>query len=50
MEAFKEYLRQIEDPNHQTRMKEILNWVKTTFPNLEAEIRWNQPMFTDHGT
>lgn len=31
-------------------MEEILNWVKETFPHLEPMIKWNQPMFADHGT
>ncbi|MEG0366592.1 MAG: DUF1801 domain-containing protein, partial [Coprobacillus sp.] len=28
----------------------LLVWVKTTFPQLETKIAWNQPMFINHGT
>ena len=28
----------------------MLAWVTKKFPNLVPEIKWNQPMFTDHGT
>lgn len=31
-------------------MGSILAYVKRTFPQLKEEIKWNQPMFTDHGT
>lgn len=50
MEAFSEYLAQIENEKHRVRTKEVLNWVKTEFSDLEARFAWNQPMFTDHGT
>lgn len=50
MQVFAEYLAQIENENNRARMKEVLNWVKAEFPDLEAKIAWNQPMFTDHGT
>lgn len=50
MEVFEGYLQQIENLEHKNRMEEILNWVNMKFPNLKREIKWNQPMFTDHGT
>lgn len=50
MEAFAEYLVQIDNKTHSARMEEVLNWVKRTFPDLEPRIAWNQPMFTDHDT
>ena len=31
-------------------MEDILNYVKNNFPGLKEVIKWNQPMFTDHGT
>ena len=31
-------------------MEDILNYVKNKFPGLKEVIKWNQPMFTDHGT
>lgn len=50
MELFKEYLAQIENPEHRARVEEILEWVTVRFPHLVPRIAWNQPMFTDHGT
>lgn len=31
-------------------MESILNNMKEKFPQLKEEIKWNQPMFSDHGT
>lgn len=31
-------------------MEDILEDIKKTFPHLKEEIKWKQPMFTDHGT
>lgn len=50
MEVFGEYLNGIGHPDHRERMEEMLGWVAGTFPDLEPVIKWNQPMFTDHGT
>ncbi|MBM7551552.1 iron chaperone [Thalassobacillus pellis] len=50
MEVFETYLAGIDDPDHRDRTKEILAWVINEFPNLEPEIKWNTPMFSDHGT
>ena len=50
MEVFAEYLARVENPQHRTRMEEVLSWVAMTFPNLVPRIAWNQPMFTAHGT
>ena len=50
MEGFVEFLKGIDHPEHRERMETILSWVKEKFPQLEPAIKWNQPMFTDHGT
>ncbi len=50
MEVFEEYLARIDNPQHRTRMEEVLGWIIEKFPNLTPKIAWNQPMFTDHGT
>ncbi|AHV97442.1 iron chaperone [Paenibacillus sabinae] len=50
MEAFTEYLAQIDNPQQRARTEEVLAWVTKKFPNLAPKIAWNQPMFTDHGT
>ncbi|MBJ6362560.1 iron chaperone [Paenibacillus sp. GCM10012307] len=49
MEVFAEFLDRI-DPQHRARMEDILSRVMETFPNLMPTMKWNQPMFTDHGT
>ncbi|MFC0522916.1 iron chaperone [Pontibacillus salicampi] len=50
MVAFVQYLEGIDNPDHRDRLEEVLAWVSNTFPNLEPHIKWNTPMFTDHGT
>lgn len=50
MKVFKEYLAGIDHPDHRNRTEEVLAWVVKRFPNLEPQIKWNTPMFTDHGT
>jgi len=50
MEVFAKYLAGIDNPDHRDRTKEILAWVASNFPNLEPQIKWNTPMFSDHGT
>ena len=50
MEVFKEYLNGIDHPDHRERMEEMLGWVAESFTELEPVIKWNQPMFTHHGT
>lgn len=50
MDVFKEYLAQIDHPQHRERTEEVLAWVAREYPNLKPKIAWNQPMFTDHDT
>ncbi|ETT37750.1 uncharacterized protein YdhG (YjbR/CyaY superfamily) [Paenibacillus sp. DS2363] len=50
METFAEFIARIDNPEHQARTEEVLNWVTENFPNLKQKIAWNQPMFTDHET
>lgn len=50
MEEFKDFLDEIEDLEKRKRLEDILNHIKEKFPQLIAEIKWNQPMFSDHGT
>ena len=50
MEVFEEFLARIDNPDHRYRAEEVLGWVAEKFPNLMPVIKWNQPMFTDHGT
>ncbi|MCM3716447.1 iron chaperone [Alkalihalobacillus oceani] len=50
MDAFAEFLAGIKNPQHQQQTEEVLAWVAKKFPALMQEIKWKQPMFTDHGT
>ncbi|WP_346235074.1 iron chaperone [Lysinibacillus telephonicus] len=50
MEVFSKYLASIDNPDHRDRTEEILTWIANKFPNLNPEIKWNTPMFSDHGT
>lgn|SRR5690625_948302 len=50
MEVFAEFLTGIDHPEHRERTEEVLTWVKNKYPHLKTEMKWNQPMFTDHGT
>ncbi len=31
-------------------MIQLLSYISNKFPQLKEEIKWSQPMFTDHGT
>lgn len=50
LEDLKEYLECIDIEEQKVRMKEIFEWIDLKFPQLEGTIKWNQPMFLDHGT
>lgn len=50
LEVFAEYLKGIDHPDHRDRTEEILSWVAATFPNLEPQMKWNTPMFSNQGT
>ncbi|WP_449620747.1 iron chaperone [Robertmurraya sp. Marseille-Q9965] len=50
METLEDYLAGIDNLSHRERLEEIFNWILEKFPNLKSEIKWNTPMFTDHGT
>ncbi|MCM3741978.1 iron chaperone [Oceanobacillus luteolus] len=50
MDVFAEFIAGIGDLANRERTEEVLNWVQTNYPNLEKEVKWNQPMYTDHGT
>lgn len=50
MKTLQDFLEKISGPDHRTRLEHVLEWVSETFPDLELEIKWNQPMFTHNGT
>ena len=50
MEVVKGFLDAIKDEEHRRILSEVLTWVNNKYPQLEVAIKWNQPMFIDHGT
>jgi len=50
LKVFSDFLAKIESPTNRERTLEVLTWVSEQFPQLVPEIKWNQPMFTNHGT
>ena len=49
-ETVDQFLADIEEPDHRAKVAGLLDWVATTWPHLEQVMKWNQPMFLDHGT
>ncbi|CAM3444166.1 iron chaperone [Erysipelothrix sp. HDW6B] len=45
-----EFLATMEDVHQREKLASILTWIQTRYPQLEAVVKWNQPMFLDHGT
>ncbi|MFC4810938.1 iron chaperone [Paenibacillus sp. GCM10023250] len=50
MEPFEGYLAGIQYPQHQARTRDVLDFAAKKFPRLVPLVKWNQPMFADHGT
>jgi uncharacterized protein YdhG (YjbR/CyaY superfamily) len=50
MEGLSEFLNRVADPEHRARLAQVYAWTAERFPELALEIKWNQPMFTHHGT
>ena len=50
MNTHKEFIDQIDEPDKRGRVRMILDHIKERYPQLKEEIKWNQPMFSDHGT
>ena len=50
MKNFNDFLKSIDEPDKREKMEMILNHIKEKYPQLQKEIKWNQPMFSDHGT
>lgn len=48
--VFEEYLNGIHDVTKRDRLAEVLTWIHETYPDLAPVVKWNTPMFTDHGT
>lgn len=50
MENFNDYLSKVEDTKQREILEGVFNFVDENFPELEKVIKWNQPMYTHHGT
>lgn len=50
MAVWDDFVAKIDQPQHRERMREVLEWVARSFPQLAPRMAWSQPMFTDHGT
>lgn len=50
MANLNEFTEKISNPDQRQRLNDLFDWIKGSFPQLETVIKWNQPMFTDHGT
>ncbi len=49
MNDFQLFLDSINEQSKRERMEDIFKHIKRKFPKLKTEIKWNQPMFIDHG-
>ncbi|WP_210137489.1 DUF1801 domain-containing protein [Staphylococcus sp. GDH8C109P] len=50
MTEFNDFLQSLDNDKQTATMKAIFNWISETFPELETTVKWNQPMYTHHGT
>jgi len=50
IDVFEPFLATMKDVANQQKLRDVLAWVLREFPTLEPAIKWNQPMFTHHGT
>lgn len=50
MTEFNDFLQSLENDKQTSTMEAIFNWISETFPELETTVKWNQPMYTHHGT
>lgn len=50
MKVFEEVLNKVDHPDHRETMRDVLTWISETYPEMEPVVKWNQPMFTHHGT
>ena len=50
MPVFDAYLQTIQEEKHREIMRKVLQFVQDTFPMLDKQIKWSQPMFVMDGT
>lgn len=50
MSIFQIFIDELDTPEKKEKLGSIFEYIRKSFPQLKEEIRWNQPMYTDHGT
>ena len=50
MNTFQEFLETVEEGEKRERLASIFSYIRKEFPELQEEVKWKQPMYTDHGT
>jgi len=49
-DEFDGWLADLGDDAKAAKMTELFGWIERTFPQLDRAVKWNQPMYIDHGT
>lgn len=50
MDNLEQFLGSIAFTKNREKLAKVIGWVQETFPELDLEFKWNQPMFIHHGT
>ncbi|MGX6980024.1 iron chaperone [Vagococcus elongatus] len=50
MNEFETIVNHIKHPDHRGQIKELFSWIEQSYPELVSVVKWNQPMYTAHGT
>ncbi|AKG74510.1 iron chaperone [Salinicoccus halodurans] len=50
MQEFEVFLNKLDDQDVRFKIEEVLQWISDKYPGMGKTVKWNQPMFTDHGT
>ena len=50
MEKFRLIIDQIKEKENQQKINDLFSKIAKTYPQLDTTVKWNQPIFTDHGT
>lgn len=47
---FESWVSELKNESLKEKLTEIFAMIERDYPFLKPEIKWNQPMLTDHGT
>lgn len=50
MTTFENFIQDLPHPEQQVRLTQLFDHIEENFPELERTVKWNQPMYTHHGT